>query len=525
MRILRAFLFSSVMVATGYPALLLGSTGSAQVSLPYFYYENFFVGQTPTSGEDIGMVSAEENVAASTFSGIFADFTSGSGDVGVTNTAAALDACVGEMIPNRFRPTGHLAVARHYGGANPPTIDFYATMSWDPQWRYNQNLPITQAPTWSIPTITGNPVLAMDVANGIADTGVGQMNLTEYLITVESFGGNLYLASYALSDISGNPVQPFFVSYAPTTLTGSCLGMVVSNGNRSLGPIDRTRNEIVFVRNDPPPVASNLWVHSIKFDIRTALFGILDDPTNNYVTPLDIYPIANNVMISGIWIAQNDRLALDHRVGISVPNQNPGAPGTLVVFTPTRAMVPHTGTGGGPLCHVPFGSRAGSSTYYSPAWHLFPGLPHPSGWYVVTPGPGLPGSPYHIKAIDIYGGVNNGFVFSYPPNSVPNGTPLSHPAAIGKEMNNSYRKGALWVPYVDQSTAPFTYYIELAEGISIQGYPMHPYGRVQHQVAAANFPNLANPLPKAGMAWPVTTLLSDQKINFKSEYGLYLPGY
>ena len=226
MRILRTFLFSSVMMATGYPALLLGSTGSAQVSLPYFYYENFFVGQTPTSGEDIGMVSAEENVAASTFSGIFADFTSGSGDVGVTNTAAALDACVGEMIPNRFRPTGHLAVARHYGGANPPTIDFYATMSWDPQWRYNQNLPITQAPTWSIPTITGNPVLAMDVANGIADTRVigGGLNLTEYLITVESFGGNLYLASYALSDISGNPVQPFFVSYAPTTLTGSCLG-------------------------------------------------------------------------------------------------------------------------------------------------------------------------------------------------------------------------------------------------------------------------------------------------------------
>ena len=135
------------------------------------------------------------------------------------------------------------------------------------------------------------------------------------------------------------------------------------------------------------------------------------------------------------------------------------------------------------------------------------------------PGARIAGSPYHIKAIDIYGGVNNSFVFSYPPNSVPNGTPLSHPAAIGKEMNNSYRKGRVVGTVRGPIDAPFTNYIELAEGIFIQGYPMHPYGRVQHQVAAANFPNLANPLPKAGMAWPVTTLLSDQKINFKSEYG------
>jgi hypothetical protein len=522
------------------PAIALGVAlpiffvliGPPAPSQPFpFYYETRFAGVTP-GANDWAVMSAEENPGAATLQGIFADFSTG-GILGATNTAAVLDAGFHTRVPNIFFPTGQFAVAKTTPfPAN--LIDFYFPVSWNPAFLTRQELPgpgpnsDNSVVLWRIPTVSTNVVQAMDIACGFVDPNLPPHGNTNFLITAElsNVTGSIWLIAYALTNAAGGIVAPFLVNGVDTGIQGTCLGLTTSPGRVALTPGDRTLNEIMYVTTDP---VNGLVARAITFDIRSMAFGAT--PTT-YQVPT---PLPGNT-IAGIWIAQDNPLGappqIAHHVGISIPNPNNpfGLPGSLMVFPASTigpsAPILRNNLGGGPLSHVPWGHNQGGGLSGGPAFHMFGNNggaagPGPTGWYVVTPG-ALPGL-LIIDAVD-GGGIRRPLIFgSYPAGATMNGTPLAHPADISISGVGAQRKGTLWVPYLAGGVTPS---LDLKEGAPFSA----TFTTALHTVGSplgGNFPTQP-PLPKPVLPptpWPGTTILQDQKTNFKAEYGLFMFGY
>ncbi|MBN1607494.1 MAG: hypothetical protein JW940_12725 [Polyangiaceae bacterium] len=540
--------------------LLLGGVVMAQ----HHYFETTFVAVAPVNGEDLGVVSAWEDFNLGTFLGLLIDYNLAGGTVQLpTNTAAALDTNLWFRPPwmhpsqlwDFIYPTGHLAAAKTLPTTPPQhVIDFYGAWNGDLSWHLSQYCAFrgVQMPTWTTVTASGNPVMAMEVANGFPVAGSALL-LTDYVITAETVGGNIAFGAYALTDMWGNLAPPAPVSGRVTALTGSVLGMAISNG--MLNPLtqERTLNEIVFVVQSPP-VTGPMIVHTLTFDIRTGAFAPAVNTGGIYATPYDLtntpqppgppppqYPNGTgSTILGGISIARNNQSAMGfsytHDVAISTANAaNPGgATGVTFIFLPTGAPPTWVTTaGGGPICHIPGADGLPQppqipTAYVGVAWAAF-GFPlmggqFPFGWYVVTPG-----SPYTIRALDANGAFGSNFFYSYPQNATPNGPPMAHPGAMAlpPQPNPAFRAGTLWIPYV-QGGVPA---IDFIEG---QGTWIGPAAPVSYLVPVNNFPILPPPiwpwpnsppaiLPKGNTVWPANAIL--RGLAFLSEYGLYIQGY
>jgi hypothetical protein len=155
--------------------------------------------------------------------------------------------------------------------------------------------------------------------------------------------------------------------------------------------------------------------------------------------------------------------------------------------------------------------------------------PGPTGWYVVTPGIG---GATVINALDpggntVVGPGGSTIHWTYPAGAAPNGTPLAHPGDISVSGVGTRRKGVIWAPYVVGGT----YSIDLLEGGPLGTMS---FATVLHTVGSGQAPpgNFSAPLALAALpkqnppaTWPGTTILQDQKSNFKAEYGLIVTGY
>jgi hypothetical protein len=525
---------SALLALAAVLPVLFVSIGSSAAQVQY-YYETVFVGAVPpVTANEAAVVSAWESPAA--LQGLFADFFSSAGQPANAVHAAALDGWAAYWNGFNTCPTGCLSVAKNAGGING--IETYSGINPAIQWELTQDLHSTPPPaSWLTVTASLNPVQAMDFATGTLPPGAMPLQ-TDYIITAESLLGNLWLGAYAITNQFGFAVTPYLVSAFNTQRQTNCLGLTVSNGKP--GPSGPWHwNDVVFVDFDP--VTSRMVAHAVSFNIWGAAFGQLDNPLQvSFQVPWDLTFAGTS--IAGIWITRNAATyssitpppIVSHDVGISIPN--PALPNTQPgsfailrdVLTISPPQLPNTlvaNYGGGPISHVPVGDLRGNPPPMpvpSPSQQLFgwnwglglPGnRPGPFGWYVVTPGWWFGSAVVH--AIDTNGSpsaaVPWGVVHFLPGGAVANGSPLAHPGYIGISGNNNLRPGVLWVPYRTQQN---TYLIDMLDGI---GFAVWTPG-IPHMVAGANFPLLA-PLPLRGLAWPASTILRDQKTNWKADHG------
>jgi hypothetical protein len=129
-----------------------------------------------------------------------------------------------------------------------------------------------------------------------------------------------------------------------------------------------------------------------------------------------------------------------------------------------------------------------------------------------------------IEAVDGGGNRRPLLYGSYPANAALNGTPLAHPGDVSISGVGTQRKGTLWVPYLAGGVTPS---LNLMEGAPFSAWFTTAFHTIGSGITPpGNFPSLGYTLPKpVSTPWPGTTILQDQKTNFKAEYGLFLLGY
>ena len=494
------------------------------------YYETLFVGNGPgLFANEVAVVSAWSTwnpmLGEAPQQGIFADFNTAATPANAIH-AAALDSSANGAIPNVFAPTGALAVAKNIGGVNGIETYYISPAGGEVNPTHQVHLGtqelVSPVPvSFLTPTASMNPVQAMDIANGLIPAGMMPFT-TEYIITAEQIGNNIWLGVYAMTNQMGIPVMPFFVNATNTGTAGPCQGLTTSNGKSGWFP--QSRNDIVFVDG-------NNIVHAQWFEISAAAFPFpLDQNTRFPGVPWQLPPQGT---IGGVWICQTATpIPNTHNVGISFLPPG-GGRGWLFILHDQAAPHPITGGfqttvpgfGGGPICHIPTGL---AWLQRSPSYWALVGWP-PSGavftgWFVANPPAG--GVPWTLEAVDANGMRPGLYIFQYTPGWVPNGTPLSDPTMIGFNPIPimGYQTGLVWIPETDGLG---NFQIHYASGV-IQPPPVFPpwivLSTFPHSVAAANHPPLP-PLPLGGTPWPATSILQDQKTNSKADYGLFILGY
>jgi hypothetical protein len=505
--------------------------------LPNYFYETLFVGNGPGPfANEVAVMSAWSvgvpGVGEFPVQGIFADFNTSANPANAIH-AAALDSSANGAIPNQFAPVGALVVAKNVGpmpGVNGFETYYLSAAGTEVNPTHlahfgTQEL-LTPVPvSFLTPTASGNPVQAMDIANGIVPLGTVPL-ITDYVVTAEVIAGQIWLGTYAMTNQFGVPVAPFFVNSTNTVRPGPCQGLTTSNGKAGWNP--RSRNDIVFVDGGNQ-------VHAQWFEISAGAFPALLDAFTMF--PGVPWQLPAQGTIAGIWPCQTPNIGNAHNIGISFLGAGGVANAFYILHDVGSPFPPGNwtttlggGFGGGPVCHIPTGLAFMGR---SPSFWALVGAP-PSGaqitgWFVAN-APAVPGGVWTLEAIDAYGFRPGLYGFQYSPGFFPNGTPLSDPTAIGffPIPGLQYQTGLVWVPETNGAIAQINY---------VSGVPQPP-AAVPPWAVLSTFTHVISPggnhpsvpplpaLPRLPWTpWPATQILPDQKTNSKADYGLFMPGY
>ncbi len=528
-------------------------SASAQI-LPNWYYETIYVGNgaAPWSNEvavlsawSFGFFTAPPQERVATPSGVFADFNTAATPANVVYGAALDSSAAGAAAG--FAPTGSLAVAKNIGGINGFET-YYSILSptgvnpTGPANFLTQELVTGTMASYLTPSASNNPIQRLDIANGMITPGAIGNLVTSYVATAEVIGVNIWLGVYGMTNGLGVPVAPYFVNATPTMVAGPCNGLVTSNGRPGMNGL--TRNDIVFVDG-------NNIAHAQSFEIGIGAFPFALDTMTNYpaVNGAGVQLLPANGTVAGIWICQAPPPVVNaHNIGVSMTGPTGAGSHAFNILHDMGAPSPAPGPfgpfftvvtpfGGGPVCHIPTGN--------GPAPPAPPGR-SPSAWALgSTAGSGAVSTGWFVaneaaagvwtlEAIDANGFVPGTFVFPYGPGVVPNGTPLTEPAATGfagPALPDSYQSGLVWVPALD-TTPGGVANIFLVTGSVIAPVAPTPLPApianttLIHTVSAVNHtPTPPLPaLPLAGTPW-LGAIIPDQKTNSKADYGLFIVGY
>lgn len=471
------------------------------------YYETIYVRQLFSASmpwwksQDLGMLSVEED-SNHQLTGIFEDYTEHAVTTARLTTAAALDGGLCGWGPN-YWPTGHLAVSTTDGSNS--SIDIHFQAHRDGAWQTTQTFLTSMcggAPFYMVPPASYDAygVQAMGFAAGAASTTIYFQ--TNQLITAETYSGTLCLGAYGLYSSTMALVAPYLLQASATPSgNATCLGMVVSNycPNPNQGG-RRTLNVIVYVD-------SNLQLHYIQYDVQGRAFWSYD-PQQNAPYPMVGQNGLNlsqwGTTFGGIWLAQESS-SNGHDIVVSMDSAD--GPTLVILRLGAANPVVVSNCGGGPVSHIPcevaksvFSAQQPNDRY---------------GWYVCTRG----ASQWMLHAVNV-GGTVVSTLYTYPQGATPNGTPLANPGQY--TLNSSYRKGVIWIPYVNGSTYQFV--LKEGDGTNV--------GTVGYTVPSLNFlhqrqqnPPITLPASRKNTTWDVTTLLSDQKTNYVVDYAMYRAGF